>query len=434
MDAIRFYATKMIVPYPTITDYGRKPTTVLASANAPEVIGIAGLAGIALVLGMLALTGRWRTLGVAGLFFAALLPNLGFIPFVFQGLSTVADRYGSPALIAPALAIAYLTRWLGPSRQWFLALPLAALAGLSLVQCQVWKNNETLCTNTIAHNPRSASALINRSKSRYQDGDYEGSIRDAEQSIAVAPDFLPAYVNLCGSLELLGRHDDALQALDDALAVHPDYPYALEFKVYLLQYLKRYAQAIPPLSRLRELIGDTKSYRLRHARLLVLSGNSKEGLALFSNKPLSALERDFIEAQIFDQSQEFEAALKRYRFIVNHYSQNVEPAELRLAWLLATVPDANLRDPAEALAIAQRLSKKTRQATPAHLDTLSAALAATGDFRNALRSAEDARSAALARGDQKLAQEIAQRLALYQADQAYTIPPLKFLAPKSPAR
>jgi hypothetical protein len=112
----------------------------------------------------------------------------------------------------------------------------------------------------------------------------------------------------------------------------------------------------------------------------------------------------------------------------------VEPAELRLAWLLATVPDANLRDPAEALAIAQRLSKKTRQATPAHLDTLSAALAATGDFRNALRSAEDARSAALARGDQKLAQEIAQRLALYQADQAYTIPPLKFLAPKSPAR
>ncbi|MBY0589662.1 hypothetical protein K2X85_21020 [bacterium] len=435
-DSLSFYVQKTILPYPLLIDYGRSPFNVLKNSRSPELVGSLAWGGIAAILVVLAIRRNWKLLGLVSLFLAGLLPNLGWSPFAFQAYSTVADRYGAPALIAPALALAWFCQWLRtPARMALFLFPIAVLGGMSLIQSQVWRSDYPLFSHTIAHNPDSPAALINRSKWRYMNQDYEGSIADAQQSIKVASDFLPAYLNVAGSLEVLGRHDEAIKVIEEVRSRSPDYMPALEFQVYILQYLKRYKEAIPPLEEMRKLVGDNKSLRLRHARLLVLSGEVKKGLAMFlEDRPQqpSPVERDFIEAQIFDQSQEFKEAIKRYQFIVNHYSGNVELAELRLAWLRATATEEELRKPQEALALAQRLVKRSKKPTAQHLDTLAAAQAATNDFASAVITAIDAKRSAESAGNSALAKEIAQRIELYQAKKAYAIPPLKFLVPNIP--
>lgn len=85
-----------------------------------------------------------------------------------------------------------------------------------------------------------------------------------------------------------------------------------------------------------------------------------------------------------------------------------------LAWLLATHPDARLRDGTEALRHAERAVVLTR-ARPETLDTLAAAQAEAGQAGRAVATAERALSAARAAGNEALAAQVEAHLARYRA-------------------
>ena len=65
-----------------------------------------------------------------------------------------------------------------------------------------------------------------------------------------------------------------------------------------------------------------------------------------------------------------------------------------LAWLLATHPDDQLRNGAEALAIIEPLAKSAAQDDPVWLNSLAATYAELGRFDEAISAAERARDAA----------------------------------------
>ena len=90
-----------------------------------------------------------------------------------------------------------------------------------------------------------------------------------------------------------------------------------------------------------------------------------------------------------------------------------------LAWHLATAPDANLRDPAEAIRLAEFACADRAATRPGWLDTLAAAYAANGQFDDAVRTGEAALTAAGAAPDDKLATAVAARLELYRRGKAY---------------
>jgi choline-sulfatase len=84
------------------------------------------------------------------------------------------------------------------------------------------------------------------------------------------------------------------------------------------------------------------------------------------------------------------------------------------AWILATHPDARLRNPGEAVRLAERAAERTERRQPVTLDTLAAAYAAAGDFDRAAAVAAEAMSLAAAGGPPGLSGEIAARLELYR--------------------
>jgi len=90
-----------------------------------------------------------------------------------------------------------------------------------------------------------------------------------------------------------------------------------------------------------------------------------------------------------------------------------------LAWTKATNENSAFRNPKEAVKLALRACEITEYSQPELLDTLAAAYAAGGRFPDAIETAKRAEKLAQYTGRKELAQEIQQRLDLYQAGQCY---------------
>ena len=106
-------------------------------------------------------------------------------------------------------------------------------------------------------------------------------------------------------------------------------------------------------------------------------------------------------------------AMKQWNLAID-----LHPGDVRLldamAWLLATSPEASLRNGAKAVELAQRAARLSGGREPAILDTLAAAYAEAGRFGEAIETADRARKLAVDRGNHALAEAIEKRLALYR--------------------
>lgn len=91
-----------------------------------------------------------------------------------------------------------------------------------------------------------------------------------------------------------------------------------------------------------------------------------------------------------------------------------------LAWLLGTHPDASIRNPREAVPLAERAARVTLRKDAAVLDVLAASYAATGRFDDAVATAREA--LALLSGQSELSTSIGQRLDLYSKGRPYRQP------------
>lgn len=117
-------------------------------------------------------------------------------------------------------------------------------------------------------------------------------------------------------------------------------------------------------------------------------------------------------------------ARKDYAKAVESYKQTLryEPklfvAAGKLAWILASHPSPDIREPKAALAIANRLVSLNGKSDPSILDLQGIAYAANGDFASAVQSAEAAIS--LIEDDTPYKKAITQRLLLYQEGKDYS--------------
>jgi tetratricopeptide (TPR) repeat protein len=86
-----------------------------------------------------------------------------------------------------------------------------------------------------------------------------------------------------------------------------------------------------------------------------------------------------------------------------------------LAWVLATCPQASLRNGNKAVALAQRANQLTGDGNPVVLGTLAAAYAEAGRFSEAVETAQRALQLAETQSNTALADAIRSQLKFYQA-------------------
>jgi protein O-mannosyl-transferase len=90
-----------------------------------------------------------------------------------------------------------------------------------------------------------------------------------------------------------------------------------------------------------------------------------------------------------------------------------------LAWIMATCPEANLRDGAEAVRLAQQACELTGFRRTLMVGTLAAAYAEAGQFVEAVTTAQKACALAAESGDEALVSKNQKLLQLYRAGRPY---------------
>ena len=92
-------------------------------------------------------------------------------------------------------------------------------------------------------------------------------------------------------------------------------------------------------------------------------------------------------------------------------------ARCNLAWVLATAPDASLRDGPQAVELVEQVAAGTGHANVTVLQILGAAYAQSGRFSEAINATEQAWELAVRQGNTQLADSLRRSLKSYEADQ-----------------
>ncbi len=367
-----------------------------------------------------------------GYFVVTLFPVLGFFDQAFYMQSLVADHWQYYSIIGPiALAIgagAVVCRRTGSRRRYWGTV--AAVAVLTVLGAATWQRGrvyateEALWTDTVAKNPNNSVAHHNLGNALLRVGRVPEAIGHYEQALRIKPNLAETRNSLGLALVRLGRVQEAIRQYQQALRIKPDLAEAhnnlgaaLIGQGRVPEAIGHYEQALqlkPNYADAHKNLGDAL---LRAGRVQEAIGHYEQALRL---KPDSAGAR-FNLGTVLEQAGQPREAIKQYEEVLRIKPESVE-AQNNLAWLLATRTAAEGGSPAQGLGLARRVCELTGNQVPPYLDTLAAAYAATGQFSNAVATAQQAIDLARAAGQPQIAREIQMRLDLYRSGQAFHYP------------
>lgn len=222
-DSLAFYLYKLFLPISLGPDYGRTPDIVL-SKSSTYFIWIIPVTLI-LIAWIMRKRSKWLFTAIL-IFVVAILPVSGIIPFIFQNISTVADRYLYFAMLGPALGFAALVSFVQKKKQNILLLLFIILIILgirSYFQKQRWKNTFALFKNAIAVNPKSWIAYNNVGVQLEKQGKTEDAIKYYNKVLQINPQHFKAYYNLGSIFERQGNIEKAIQYYTETLRINPNF-------------------------------------------------------------------------------------------------------------------------------------------------------------------------------------------------------------------
>jgi tetratricopeptide (TPR) repeat protein len=299
--------------------------------------------------------------------------------------------------------------------------------------------------------PNHAEARNNLGNALLRKGQVQEAMTQFQEAIKLRPDLSEARNSLAGVLYRMGRVDDAVAQLKIALTYTPDDEQAHNNLGNILLDRGHVAEAIAQYQRALDAHPNSAASHYNLADALFEQRRLDE--ALIHYQKAAELQPGFAEAQnslglvLFEKGRVDEALVHyqkaleiRPRFAkahhnlaeallrkgqpreaLTHYQAALEirpdftPTSNRLAWVLATCPDATLRNGPKALEIARQLDQLGGGNNPLFLQTLAAAYAETGQFSEAVAFAERAQQLAASRNDTSLANSLRNQLERYQA-------------------
>ncbi len=262
-----------------------------------------------------------------------------------------------------------------------------------------------------------ADALVQQNKSV----EAENAAREA---LRLSPLSLPAYYTLATALHQQRKYAEAVEVYRKLIALNPSLfsPHRYLANAYFA--MGKTEEAVASLKQALALQPANQETRLALGMMLLELGRLDEaGEALqevLRAEPNHAMAA-YQWALILQSKKDFTGAASFFRRAIA--AQPEWPEALNnLAWLLAACSKAEIRDGAQAVPLAEKAVKITKESQPLFLGTLAAAFAEAGRFEDACRAAEKARDLAEGQGSRDLAKRNAELLELYRAHKAYHEP------------
>jgi len=423
--AVWFYLSKIFWPSNLTFIY---PRWNISPADLLDYIWL--LAGIAACVAIYFLRRYFgRSVEVAAAFFVATLsPVLGFIMLFTFRYTFVADHYQYLACIGPiALAsagVVSLSHKFAQYRTVIISgalLIVASLGALTWRQAATYTDIETLWRTTLARNPECWMAHTNLGLVFLQKGKIDEGIAEYRAALQMQPDSWDAEYNLGTALLGKAQVDEAILHCERAVRMRPTDPDAQVSLGNALFQKGRIDEAIAHYQQAITVHPDhfLARYSLGHALLEKgeLEGAIQVCRSALLLRPSDADCQTTLAIALEEKGNPAEA--------VEHYQKALElaPSSIatlsNLAWLLATSPDASLRNGQKAVELAKQADRLAGGTNSLVLRTLAAAYAENGDFANAIRTARSAMQLARMHSEEAVMTDLDQQIALYQLRMPY---------------
>jgi len=248
-------------------------------------------------------------------------------------------------------------------------------------------------------------------------GDLEGAARHFAETVRIRPDSASSHYNV-GSVWLLqGRRQEARTAFERAIDLDPAYANAYRNLGITLYRDGRSEEAARAYERALQLApGDISTH---HNFGVLLQSQGKLDEAISQYQEVLRLDTRHPDAHhglalaLRAQGRMAESA-QQYREALQSVPDWPEVLN-ELAWLLATSSEAAVRNPAEAIRLAERSVQLTVPPSWPAFDTSAIAFASARRFKEAAERARRALDLATAAGNREAADDIRERLRFYES-------------------
>ncbi len=254
------------------------------------------------------------------------------------------------------------------------------------------------------------------------------AITHYQKALELDPNFAQAYNNLGLVLAGRGQLGEAIAQYQKALEIQPDYAGAHNNLGVALAIRGQFDEAMPHFRKALEISPDLADAHNNLGIALASRGQIDEAMVHY-RKALEA-EPDYAKARnnldlAQSRREEIRKALAGRRELLRSRPDDVTLLN-DTAWVLATNPNASIRNGAEAVELAQRAEQLSEGREPAILGTLAAAYAEAGRFSEATAIARTALQRAIQQNAQPLAESLRAQIAMYEASTPFrdTLQPL----------
>ncbi len=309
--------------------------------------------------------------------------------------------------------------------------------------------------------PDFANAHASLADALLQKGRADEAITHFQQALQIKPDLADAHDHLGIALAQKGRVDEAITHFQQALQIKPELADAHDHLGIALLQKGNVNEAITHFRNALQFDPGHEDARINLGKALFQKGKVEESIAQYQialqTNPGDAqghfdLGVAFLqEGKVDDAILHFQDALQirpnyalaqnylgnaflrkgRAAEAISHFQKalQIEPANSaianNLAWLLATWPEASVRNGKQAVQIGERANQLASGGNPFILCTLAAAYAEAGRFSEAVETAQRALHLAEGQSNTSLAGQLQIQIKLYQAGSPFHLPEQK---------
>ncbi|MEN6406502.1 MAG: tetratricopeptide repeat protein [Thermoguttaceae bacterium] len=235
--------------------------------------------------------------------------------------------------------------------------------------------------------PDSLMPLVQRARVRLLQNDLPAALQELSQALAMDPDNIGLLLMRASVYQEKGETAKAMIDVNRALKQRPHLSEGLRMRAMLYGADKRYEEAIADVRTILEKEPKDSVVRLQLAMLYGAAKQTAKAIETYTEL-------------LADEPKQWQALRGRGDMLLNLGRQSdaladyekalkIKPDDYgllnNLAWVLATSPDAKLRDGRRALELATKACKQSDYKLAYILSTLAAAYAETGDFQNAVK-------------------------------------------------
>lgn len=223
--------------------------------------------------------------------------------------------------------------------------------GLTHLENQDWEKAIASFNSAIHINPTNALAYLGRGSAYLMKGDPDKAIADYTKLIRLEPTNAIAYQNRATAFRAAGKFRRAVKDLDRCLRLAPTNFTAYACRASVYNRWKDFGKAVNDLTKCLQIDPN-------NAKILVMRGYA------------------------YSHDGEYCKAIDDFRR-ATQIDPNSYDAYNNIAWLLATCPNAQIRDGKRAAEAAKKACELTSWKDWKCIDTLAAAFAEDGDFERA---------------------------------------------------